>query len=366
MRLRWLKRSVLAGLVTSTPLLMPCAAQASEPVTVKVVGGLAGVRQFSHFEQPFWEREIEALSAGRIKATIHPFDRSGIRGQDMLQLMKMGVVPFGNAPLAIAASDTPEIQGIDLPGINPDYDTLRRSIETYRPTLKTILREMYNVELLGVYSYPAQVLFCARPFEGLHAIGGLKIRTSSIAQSDLVTALGAVPVMTPFSEIVDAMRRKSVDCAITGILSGHEVGLSAVATHVHAQALTWGVSVFGVNRVAWENLSADTREVISVGVRALEDKIMRAAETDTKRGFDCSRGLPDCPVKEARQQVVVTREGSGNIVDSHIVHGMVLPQWVDRCGDPCETILANGLLPAFAKGPTNILSATGTSGGMSD
>jgi TRAP-type C4-dicarboxylate transport system substrate-binding protein len=364
MRLRWPKRSFLTGLVIALPLLAP-SVQATEPVTLKVVGGLAGVRQFTRFEQPFWEREIEALSGGRIKATIHPFDRSGIRGQDMLQLMKMGVVPFGNALLALSASDTPQIQGVDLPGVNPDFEALRRNIETYRATLKTTLRDVYNVELLGVYSYPAQVLFCSRPFEGLHAIGGFKIRTSSIAQSDLVTALGAIPVITPFSEIVDAMHRKSVDCAITGIISGHEIGLTAVATHVHAQAITWGLSVFGANRVAWENLSADNRETIALGVRRLEEQIMRAAEEDTRQGFDCSRGLPNCTVPTAQRQVVVApANGSGN-VGAHIVRSTVLPQWVDRCGEPCEAIVAQGLIPAFAKVPEGALSAS-TSGGESD
>lgn len=365
MRLRWLRNSLVAGLAL---VMLPGAAcaQSDEPVTLKVVGGLAGIRQFTGFEQPFWEREIEALSAGRIKATVHPFDRSGIRGQDMLQLMKMGVVPFGNALLSIAASDTPELQGVDLPGVNPDYESLRRTIDAYRPKLQSILREVYNVELLGVYSYPAQVLFCARPFKSLQTIGGFKIRTSSLAQSGLVTALGALPVMTPFSEIVDATRRKSVDCAITGVLSGHEIGLSEVTTHIHTQAISWGISVFGANRTAWENLPAGVRETITVGVRMLEDRIMRAAEADTKRGFECSRGLPGCAVATARRQVIVAPEAGSDSVDVQIVRNSVLPQWVERCGEACDAILAEGLIPAFRKLPVQPLSAITSAGGMSD
>lgn len=354
---------LLAGLAGAMPLSV-ASVQATEPVALKIVGGLAGIRQFTAFEQPFWEREIAALSAGRIKATVHPFDRSGIRGQDMLQLMKMGVVPFGNALLSIAASDAPELQGVDLPGINPDYETLRRTIEAYRPRLKALLHDVYNVELLGIYSYPAQVLFCAQPFKGLHAIGGLKIRTSSVAQSDMVTALGAVPVITPLSEIVDAMRRKSVDCAITGILSGHEIGLTEVATHVNAQAISWGISVFGANRVAWDNLSPETRETIMVGVRMLEDRIMRAAEADTRLGFDCSRGRPNCTIATARRQVIV-EPGSAS-VDMQIVRDAVLPQWMERCGEACDAIVAGGLLPALPKLPTEVLSAASGTGGMSD
>lgn len=365
MRLRWLKGLLVAGLAAALPG-PAVSAETPEPVTLKVVGGLAGVRQFTAFEQPFWEREIEALSGGRIKATIHPFDRSGIRGQDMLQLMKIGVVPFGNALLAIAASDTPSLQALDLPGINPDFATLRKTIEAYRPKLKATLREDYNVELLGIYSYPAQVLFCARPFDGLQGIGGFKIRTSSLTQSDLVTALGAMPVIIPFNEVTNAMRRKAVDCAVTGILSGHEIGLTEVATHVHAQALSWGVAVFGANRTAWENLPQDVRDTISISVRMLEERILRSAEADTILGFECSRGSPSCSIATARRQVIVAEEKASESVNAHVVRHMVLPQWLERCGDACEAIVAEGLIPALRKVPTQALSATVTGGGMSD
>ena len=361
----WLKRVLRVGMAAA--LCAPVfPAQATEPVTLKVVGGLAGIRQFTGFEQPFWETEIGAISGGRIKATIHPFDRSGIRGQDMLQLMKIGVVPFGNALLSVAASDTPMLQGVDLPGVNPDFATLRQTISTYRPKLKAALHDLYNIELLGIYSYPAQVLFCARPFDGLNAIGGFKIRTSSIAQSDLVTAMGARPVIMPFSEIVDAIRRKSVDCAITGILSGHEIGLAGVTTHVHAQAINWGVSIFGANRTAWENLSPDARETVMAAVQTLEERILRAAEADTLHGFACSRGEADCTVGTARRQTVVMQESGSDSANMQIVRSIVLPQWFDRCGDTCESIVAEGALPLSKQIPAFAAPSTFVTGGASD
>src|SRR5690349_10589301 len=71
----------------------------SAPVTLRVVGGIAGLNQFTRHEEVFWSRELPRVSGGKLKANIVPFDRAGIRGQDMLRLMQLGVVPFGTALL---------------------------------------------------------------------------------------------------------------------------------------------------------------------------------------------------------------------------------------------------------------------------
>ena len=96
-----------------------------------------------------------------------PFDRSGIRGQEMLQLMRLGVVPFGTVLLALASADEPELNAIDLPMLNPDIATLRQTVSLWRPRIETLLRERYGIRLLAVYTYPAQVIFCQRAFTGL-------------------------------------------------------------------------------------------------------------------------------------------------------------------------------------------------------
>jgi hypothetical protein len=89
-------------------------------IQLKVVGGLAGVSQYTKLEEPFWTQEVPALTQGRVPAEIHPFDRSGLPGQEMLQLMRLGVVPFGTALLAVVSGDEPELNAVDLPTLNPD------------------------------------------------------------------------------------------------------------------------------------------------------------------------------------------------------------------------------------------------------
>lgn len=329
--------SVVRAFVAATTL---CGAgsstSATEPVSLKIVGGLGALRQYTALEEPFWRDEIKSISGGRITASVHSYDRSGLRGQDMLQLMRLGVVPFATASLGLVSSDEPMFNALDLPVLNPDFATLRRTIEVFRPKLREILNDSYEIELLGIYSYPAQVVFCSKPFSGLSDLGSRKVRTSSVAQSDLITALGGIPTIVPFADMVDAMRRGTVDCAVTGTLSGYEAGLGEVSTHVHGFALNWGISFFGANKAAWDNLPADVRETVRTAVATLEARILEAAEADTETGLDCSVGSSRCPLPRRGTLTFVPASAADEAVRRRLLDHHVLQQWFDRCGQRCE------------------------------
>jgi TRAP-type C4-dicarboxylate transport system substrate-binding protein len=311
------------------------AAFAGESIRLKVIGGLAGVAQFTRLEEPFWREEIRRLSGGRITATIQSFDRSGLPGPEMLQLMRLGVVPFGTALLAVVAADEPEFNALDLPALSPDIETLRRNVEAFRARAASLLRDRYGVTLLGIYTYPAQVIYCTRPFRGLDDLAGRRIRTSSVGQSELVSGLGALPVLTPFSETVKAVTNGVVDCAITGTLSGHEIGLSDVTTHLHGMAIGWGLSFFGANSAAWFSLPHEARDVIGRGVADLEDRIWVAAGQDTLTGFLCNIGTSSCPTGRRGRMTLVPTAEADRTTRERLLRDVVLPRWVDRCGPSC-------------------------------
>ena len=111
-----------------------CEAQAQtkpeEPVKLQIIGGLAGVTQYTKIEQPFWQSEISALSKGRISATIRPLDAGGLRNQEMLQLMRLGVVSFGTALLsAVALEAHVKTLAEQLSIANAEIDRLRPKAE---------------------------------------------------------------------------------------------------------------------------------------------------------------------------------------------------------------------------------------------
>lgn len=348
-RRRWACAALLA-LLLGLPAL-PAAAQAPVPsppeITIKVVGGLADVSQYLRYEEPFWRDRITAASGGRIQAEIAPFDRSGIRAQEMLALMRLGVVPFGTALLAVVSTEEPEFNAVDLPAVNPDIEALRLTVGLYRQHIQQVLAERYDVELLALYTYPAQVIFCRSAFTGLSDLGGRRIRTSSVGQSELFAALGATPIVIPFAETLSALRSGVVECAVTGTLSANAIGLHEATTHMHAMAITWGLSMFGANRAAWNGLPDWARALLRRELAALERDIWEAAERETGEGTACNAGRESCPPAQRGAMTIVPVSQADQARRLRLLTETVLPGWVRRCGDPCVEAWNTRLAPAL-------------------
>jgi TRAP-type C4-dicarboxylate transport system substrate-binding protein len=342
-RLRRLAAAVALGLAA----LLPAPARAQEPLRMEVIGGLAGVSQYVRFEEPFWRERIGALTQGRVAGAILPLDRAGFPMGEMLQRLQDGRVPFGTLLLAAAAAQEPEFNAVELPALNPDLPSLRRTVELYRPHLRTLLRERYGLELLAVYTYPAQVTWCSRAFGGLRDLAGRRIRTSSVAQAELFQALGATPVSVPFAGMVQALREGRVECAVTGTLSGLAVGLQQVTTHIHEMALAWGVSVFVANRTAWEGLPQEIRAAVARGLGTLEGEIWNNVAQDTAEGLNCSAGRPGCTGTLRGNLTIVPITPADDALRRSLLVRTVLPRWVDRCGPDCADAW-NGSLAASA------------------
>lgn len=332
-------RAGLAAILLCLALLLtagrPASAQSPAPIQMKVVGGLASISQYVRYEAPFWTDRVTGLTGGRVRAEISPFDLSGIRGQEMLQLMRLGVVSFGTVLLGLAAADEPELNAVDLPMLSPNLATLRETVRLWRPRLEMLLRDRYGVKLLAVYTYPAQVMFCRKPFTGLSDLAGRRVRTSSVGQSELVTALGATPVVTPFAEIVSAIRTGVVECAVTGTLSGNAIGLHEVTSHVSRVAISWGVSIFGANQRAWAALPEEVRGSLSAALADLQEEIWRAAEQETEEGLACNAGRPDCTAGTRGRMTIVDDQPQDRRRREQLLTDAVLPAWVERCGADC-------------------------------
>jgi TRAP-type C4-dicarboxylate transport system substrate-binding protein len=238
--------------------------------------------------------------------------------------------------LGPAAGTDPELDSIDLPLLNPDLASLRRTTQLWRPHLAALLQERYGVELLAIYTYPAQVMFCRGPFAGLTDLNGRRVRSATVAQADLMTNLGATPVVIPFAEVVPAIRNGVVQCAITGGLSAQSIGLTEVTTHISPRPITWGTSIFAANRAAWLALPETVRRQLQQGLTQLEDEIWQAAGRATVEGIACATGELSCP-PERRSHLTLVPEPIRPEEQARLLSRAVLPAWARRCGQPCVT-----------------------------
>ncbi|MGJ7578879.1 TRAP transporter substrate-binding protein [Variovorax sp. RHLX14] len=310
---------------------------ANEALRLRIVGGLANVSQYLRHEEPFWTQTLGRLSAGRYTAGIVPFDRAGVPGQDMLTLIRLGVVPFGTALLGLVAGQYPELSAPDLAALSPDVATLRKVVDAFRPALASAMRERHGAELLAVYMYPAQVVFCREPLRGLTDLSGRRTRVSSSTQSDFVVSVGGIPVLMPFSEVTASIRSGSTDCAITGATSGKAIGLPAVTKTIYTLPVSWGVAVFGANLDVWRSLPEDLRALLLKEMPKLEAAIWEEAERESDFARPCN-ATTTCAPGSLEALAVVRPSQADQLLRKRIFERQVLPGWVERCGPDCTKL----------------------------
>lgn len=314
-------------------------AQAPDPVqTLRIVGGLSGLNQYTRKEEPFWSHELARLSGGKYAADIVPFDRAGVPGPDMLRLMQFGVLPFGTALLSNVSAQNPELAAPDLAGLNPDLASLRKNLAAYRPYLQKTLREQHGIEMLAIYTYPAQVLFCKNPLRKLADLSGRRVRVSSSTQSDFVSALGGTPVLIRLAQTLSNMDSGNTECAITGAMSGNTLGLDQRTHYLHAMPITWGLALFGANQAAWAALPGDLRQLLSREIPKLEAAIWADSERETAEGIACNQGLPTCLAGHKGAMAVVSPSAEDERQRKALLVGTVLPSWLHRCSDHCAEV----------------------------
>ncbi|MCA3260610.1 MAG: TRAP transporter substrate-binding protein DctP [Telmatospirillum sp.] len=334
--MRRLLIAAIAFLSTGLAWYMP--GHTAEPeITLRIVGGLAGQPVYTAKEAPFWQSRIVAATGGRLKGEISAFDRSGIRPEEMMKLIHLGAMPFGTVQFASVSLFEPMLLGYDLPGLNPDFASLRARAAAFRATIETRLRTQYDIELLAVYTYPAQVMFCAEPFADLSQLAGRRIRASSAAMSHMVEALGALPVRVPFAHIVDSVRRRVVDCVVTGAMSGNILGLHRVTTHISPIAFTFGPMAFVANGTAWRKLPKDLQDIVRAELTKLEAEIWDQSEHDTRDGLACNIGQRSCVAGDRGTMKLVSASATDERRMQDILRDVILPDWIARCGEPCRS-----------------------------
>ncbi len=333
------------GLMSAGNVHAQTPAVASAFPTLRVVGGLDGVNQYRRLEAPFWSQRLSQLSGGRYRASIVPFDRAGVPGADLPRLLQLGMIPLGTLLISQASASHPSLTMVDLAGQHPNSGMLQSQLAFLRPRFEQQLSRELGVKLLGLYTYPAQMLFCRFAINRLDDLKGRRVRVSSPTQADLMSALGAQPVLTGFAQIVANFQAGNLDCAITGSMSGHTIGLYRHTSHLYPLPINWGLSAFVVNQRSWDGFPADLQRLLLEHLPELEASIWAEALRETDLGIACNGGLPSCPEAEKGRMTIVPVHGGDVQRLRSLFSSHVLPAWQARCGPACETLLKD-VIPA--------------------
>ncbi len=320
--------SGLAGLAIA---LSSTAAYAEE--TLSVVGSWSGLPLHKQYENPFWTEKFPQASGGDFTVNLTTHDQMGIKGGDVFRMLGQGVFDVGMTVADYAVSDTPALEGLDVPLIATDAASARKMVDAARPMVDDIYADVFNAKVLGIAPYPPQVVFCNADVSSISDLKGLKIRASGRMTGKLLEALGAEAVSVSFGEVPGALQKGVVDCAVTGAGSGYSAGWWEVSTHLMPIPLGgWDPVVTAINLDKWNSLSGEQQTLIQQQVTDnLETPAWETAQEALANDVACLTGEGDCPV-EKRSMTLVPVSDADVATAREILITKVLPDWAERSG----------------------------------
>jgi len=329
-------RALAAVLVAGAALLAQPANAEMGRHHFNVVGTWSDLNNYKEHELPFWTAVIPKASGGRITAQITPLNELGLKGPEVGRLLKLGVLDFVHADFGYIAEDNPVYEGVDLAGVATDTATARKLAEVYRPVLDKAVSETMGAKILMQYADPTQVIWCRIPFTNLKDLSSKKIRVWNRTLADFVESFGATAVTMPFAEVVPALQRGVVDCAMTGTSAGYLGKWTEVAGYVYSLRAAGGASLFlAVGEADWKALDDETKALLTEKLAVLEDSLWAAVAAEDAAGLDCATGNGTCPLGEPANAKLVVATDEDKAFLKTALETVILKRWAKRCGAVC-------------------------------
>jgi TRAP-type C4-dicarboxylate transport system substrate-binding protein len=303
----------------------------------KVVGTWSNLTNYQANEQPFWSKTLPEASKGQLTANIQSISELGLKGTEVVRLVRLGLFDFAQA-LPIYVAEDAIVEGIDIAGVAKNFDMARKTVDAYAPVLNATVEKKYGARVLNYYTWPSQMFYCNAPIKGLADIKGRKVRVQGTSQGDLVEALGATGVTIPFAEVVPALQRGTVDCGITGTMPAYKAGWHEVTSHVLRLPVGFSVSFTLASVASWGKLDDKTRAFLESAVKAQTDRWWKTIIDEDTMGLNCTTGTGECTVGKPGKLVKVEPTAEDEKILETAMRDVVLKRWAKRCGGDAACI----------------------------
>jgi len=310
------------------------AAMAENTVVIKGVGTWGNLNNFKKHEGPFWNEHIAKASNGSIIGEVKPQTELGLKGFEIMRLVKNGVFDFAFGLPGYVAAENAVFEGADLSSVTQDIETQRKVSDAYFPILAKAFSEFYNAKLMMLYPFPSQMLWCNAEVNSIADLKGKKIRVYSATLGDFVEGVGGTSVTVPFAEVIPALEKGVVDCGITGTSPAYSAKWYQVATHAYTMRVGWGLAFGAINMDKWNAMSKGQQDLLTAELAKLTDQMWAETATEDTGAVSCLTG-GKCDLGEPGAMKLVVPSTADLAARDKIATDVVLARWADRCGAEC-------------------------------
>lgn len=206
--------------------------------------------------------EVKKRTNGRVEITYYP-------GGTLLNPVKMydgvatGIADMGVSHISYTRGRFPVMEVFEQPhGFPSGWVSTQVTSDFYK---KYQPKEWDDVEVLYINtSGPLVVLTVSKPVKTLEDLKGLKIRATG-QMSDVVKALGAVPIPLAMPDVYDSLRRNVIDGVTVDLSTLKYWKFAEVVKNVTAdwQLGTGYTFYFVINKKKWKALPDDIQKIMS-------------------------------------------------------------------------------------------------------
>ena len=303
-------------------------------VTIKAVGTWGNLTNYQKHEGPFWNEVIGKASGGSIQGEIKPQTDLGLKGFEIMRLLKQGVFNYAHGVMGYVSAENAVFDGVDLASLTQDIETERKVADAYFDIMAKNFEEIYDSKLMQLYPFPSQNLWCNAEINSIDDLKGKKIRTYTASLADFVEGVGGTSVTVAFAEVIPALQKGVVDCGITGTMPAYNAKWYQAATHAYTMRVGWGLAFGAINLNTWNSLSADQQKLLTEEVDKLTDRMWEETAKEDALAVQCLTG-DSCPLGPTGGMKLVEPSAEDLKKQQKIAQDVIVANWTERCSAEC-------------------------------
>jgi TRAP-type C4-dicarboxylate transport system substrate-binding protein len=303
---------------------------------LKAVGTWANLTNYFGYEKPFYTKTLPQASGGKIKATVNPITELGLKGWEVMRLLKLGVFDVSHGVYGYVASEDPALEGVDLSSAAKDFAEARKLVRAYEGVIAKHFDKTFGAKYLYTFRWPSQFIWCNADVNTLSDLKGKKIRVYSTTLGDFVNGVGGTSVTIAFAEVVPALQKGVADCGITGSMPAFQAKWHEVITHAMLIPVGAGLGFGAMSNKKWNSLNGDTQKFLAGQYAKLSNEQWANAQAEDEDALRCLSGKGECKMGGATGKVKLVQPSPADYAErERVLKDFVLKAWAARCSAEC-------------------------------
>lgn len=212
---------------------------------------------------------VEQYSDGSVKIRVHPGGSLGFKGQELLGVVKNGMVPMSDILMGVVAGSSHTFGISSLPMLVSNYEEASSLYEKSKPLYEKAAKK-WNQKMLYAAPWPPSGLVTKKQINTTADLSGLKIRTYDKNGAAFLKTLGASPLSLPWGEVYTSLQTSVIEAVLTSAESSKNGKFWEVLSNFKSINYAFPLNMVTINLDYWNALSKEQQDAVLKAAAEIE------------------------------------------------------------------------------------------------